>query len=94
MSNSTLFLMQAEYSKSACLLNQLQHMADPTTDQIVLMAESALLYNDPSLNNYHCYILKNDADILPESIDSRIQIIDYSQFSQILLQHTRCISLK
>ncbi|ENV48063.1 hypothetical protein P255_01463 [Acinetobacter brisouii CIP 110357] len=93
MSNSTLFLIQGDYSKAASLLTQLQQMATPQ-DQIVLMAESILLYAEPALESYTLYILKADTDVLPEVKSLPLNIIDYSEFSNLLLQHTRCISLK
>ena len=93
MSNSTLFLIQGDYSKAESLLTQLQQMATPQ-DQIVLMAESVLLYAEPALEPYTLYILKADADVLPEVKPHPLNIIDYSEFSNLLLQHTRCISLK
>lgn len=93
MSNSTLFLIQGDYSKAPSLLTQLQQMATPQ-DQIVLMAESVLLYAEPTLEPYTLYILKADADVLPEVKSQILNIIDYSEFSNLLLQHTRCISLK
>ncbi|MHA3048996.1 hypothetical protein [Acinetobacter sp. ANC 4639] len=93
MSNSTLFLIQGDYSKATSLLTQLQQMATPQ-DHVVLMAESVLLYAEPTLKLYTCYMLKADADILPEANPTSLNIIDYSEFTTLLLQHTRCISLK
>lgn len=93
MSNSTLFLVQGDFSKAASLLAQLQQMAT-SQDVIVLMAESVLLYAEPALKPYLCYALKADTDILPETNSQHLNMIDYSEFATLLLQHTRCISLK
>ncbi|WP_111891668.1 hypothetical protein [Acinetobacter sp. MB5] len=93
MSNSTLFLLQGDYSKASALLEQLQQMASPT-DSVVLMAESTLLYSHPAVQSYNCYLLKADTCILPELESASIQIIDYPDFTELLIQHTRCISLK
>ena len=93
---TTLFLLQGDYAKAQQLLMQFQQMAT-NSDSIVLMAESVLHYNHPSLAPYRRYVLENDAVILPKlenDLAQRIQCIDYLQFSQLILQHQRCISLK
>lgn len=93
MANSTLFLLQAQYSQSSQIIEQIQQMATEN-DAIVLMAESSLLYAETALQSYQCYVLEADASILPEDAATQVQVINYTEFSTLLLQYHRCISLK
>lgn len=93
MQDSTLFLLQADFKQASQLLQQLQQMAEKT-DPVVLMAESTLLLDHPDLQSYPLYILNTEAELLTLTVPESVTVLDYSQFTDLLLQYQRCISLK
>ncbi|MEB3766587.1 hypothetical protein [Acinetobacter sp. MD2] len=93
MQTKTLFLLQAEFKHAATILAQLQQIARPT-DPVVLMAEAALWMDLPEILTHPLYLFKTEAELLGIKIPEQITVLDYAQFSDLLLQHSRCISLK
>ncbi|MEB3753847.1 hypothetical protein [Acinetobacter sp. MD2(2019)] len=93
MQTSTLFLLQANFNQATQLLIQLKNMASPS-DAVVLMSEAALLVNHPDLALYPLYVLKTEAELLTSTIPDHVSVLDYDQLTDLLLQYSRCISLK
>lgn len=94
MTNQTLYLIQSNYANTEMILTELNTMID-SNDSIVLMGD-AVFFNQ-SLNTQICsnlYVLENDAENVPniESVD--FKIIGYDQFSDLILDYTRFVTLK
>ena len=94
MSDQTLYFIQSEFAKMNDILNQLEQMAN-LNDSIVLFSDAVLFAQDQRLITYpHLYILKHDAELNPMPLPSHIQQIDYDGLANLVLNFTRCISLK
>ena len=94
MSNPTLYLIQSNYANTESILTKLNTMID-SIDAVVLMGDA--VFFSQSVNTQICsnlYVLKNDAENIPniESVD--FKIISYDQFSDLILDYTRCVTLK
>lgn len=93
MSN-TLYLMQSEYSRTPAMLDQLDQIY-ATDDAVVLMGDAVLVFDSAQLKDKaSVYALENDADILANQDLSALKIINYAEFSDLVLSFKRCISLK
>ena len=94
MSDQTLYFIQSEFAKTDTILNQLQQMASPN-DSIVLFADAVLFAQDQRLIIYpHLYVLEQDAELNPMPLPSHIQQLNYDGLTNLVLNFTRCISLK
>lgn len=94
MSDKTLYLIQSCFSQTDRILTQLDQMYSPH-DHIILMGDAVLYAHDNRLEQKkNIYILENDAEILPEKCPNHIQLINYVHFAELVLDFTRCISLK
>lgn len=93
MSN-TLYLIQSEYSRTPAILDQLDQIYS-TDDAVVLMGDAVLVFDSAQLKDKaSVYALENDAEILPNQDLSALKIINYAEFSDLVLSFKRCISLK
>ena len=94
MSEKTLYLVQSNYANTDHVLNKLTQIYDHE-DAIVLMGESILFINDAKVENFHhVYVLENDTELLAHAISEQIQVLNYAQFSDLVLTFKRAISLK
>ena len=94
MSNHTLYLIQSNYANTESILTKLNSMIT-SDDSVVLMGDA--VFFSQSVNTQICsnlYVLENDAENVPniESVD--FKIIGYDQFSDLILDYTRCVTLK
>ena len=94
MSEKTLYLVQSHFANTQSMLNKLSQLCI-AQDSIVLMGDTVLAvqaqrFQSPS----EIYILENDAELLAASVDLAVKIINYAEFAELVLSHTRCISLK
>lgn len=94
MTEPTLYLIQSDFANTGQAFKQLDQIYSPN-DVIVLMGDSVLHAESELLKNKNpIFVLENDAEIMSNSISEKIQIIDYAQFSEVILSFKRCISLK
>lgn len=94
MSDKTLYLIQSSFIHTDHILNQLDQLYG-SHDHIVLMGDAVLFAADQRLTNrQNLYLLENDAEILSESIPENFKSISYPQFALLVLDFSRCISLK
>lgn len=94
MSNHTLYLIQSNYTNTPAILNKLNQMIQGD-DSVVLMGD-AVFFNESAYikSCSNLYILENDAENLPSIESSATQIIDYDEFSDLVLNFKRCVTLK
>ena len=94
MKNSTLFLIQSPYNNVNKILDELAHMAK-ADDHIVMMGDSVLQVTDAVVDTYpNIYCLSNEESLLQDNLKERVNILEYTQFAELVLQFQRCVSLK
>ncbi|WP_087545735.1 hypothetical protein [Acinetobacter sp. WCHA29] len=94
MKNSTLFLIQSPYNNVSKILAELTHMAK-VDDHIVMMGDSVLQVTDAVVDTYpNIYCLSNEESLLQDNLKERVNILEYTQFAELVLQFQRCVSLK
>lgn len=92
MNNHTLYLIQSDYNSTA---NALKTLSDvyASQDAIVLMGDSVLLADTFLATVEKLYILDTEAENLM-SQNSKIEVINYTQFAELCLQYKRSVRLK
>lgn len=94
MSDSTLYLVQSTFAHTDASINTLLQLY-VNGDAVVLMGDAVLFIEDARLKNLtNIYVLENDAEILAETLPSSIQLMNYAEFADLVLNFTRSISLK
>ncbi len=94
MNSQTLYLIQSDYGHTDQALNQLAQILS-RDDHVVLTGDAVLFADDIRMQTkQNIYVLQNDAEILVESLPSHIQSISYDQFADLVLNFSRCVSLK
>lgn len=94
MENSTLFLIQSPYYNTDKTWIELTHMAK-VDDHIVMMGDSVLQVTDAVVDTYpNIYCLSNEQSLLQDNLKERVNILEYTQFAELVLQFQRCVSLK
>lgn len=94
MTDKTLYLIQSSFANTESVLNKLTQIY-AHQDAIVLMGDAVLFYEAAQLQNKDpIYVLENDAEILPTQPQKQIQRITYAEFSDLVLNFKRSISLK
>lgn len=94
MKNSTLFLIQSPYNNFNKILDELSQMAK-ADDHIVMMGDSVLQVTDAVVDSYpNIYCLSNEESLLQDNLKERVNILEYTQFADLVLQFQRCVSLK
>ncbi len=94
MENSTLFLIQSPYYNTDKTWIELTHMAN-VDDHIVMMGDSVLQVTDAVVDSYpNIYCLSNEESLLQDNLKERVNILEYTQFAELVLQFQRCVSLK
>ena len=94
MKNSTLFLVQSPYNNVNKILDELAHMAK-ADDHIVMMGDSVLQVTDAVVDTYpNIYCLSNEESLSQDNLKERVNILEYTQFAELVLQFQRCVSLK
>lgn len=94
MSNYTLYLIQSNYANTETILTKLNSMIT-SDDSVVLMGDA--VFFSQSVNTQICsnlYVLKNDAENIPNVETVDFKIINYDQFSDLILSYSRCVTLK
>ena len=94
MSNHTLYLIQSNYANTESILTKLNSMIT-SDDSVVLMGDA--VFFSQSVNTQICsnlYVLKNDAENIPNVETVDFKIINYDQFSDLILSYSRCVTLK
>lgn len=94
MSNHTLYLIQSNYANTESILTKLNSIIT-SDDSVVLMGDA--VFFSQSVNTQICsnlYVLENDAENIPNVASVDFKIINYDQFSDLILAYTRCITLK
>lgn len=94
MSDSTLYLVQSTFAHTDASINSLLQLY-ANGDAVVLMGDAVLFIEDARLKNLtNIYVLENDAEILADTLPSSIQLMNYAEFADLVLNFTRSISLK
>ncbi len=94
MSNHTLYLVQSNYANTENAFAKIAEMI-AAEDSLVLLGDSVLLSHSLLLSKtQNIYVLENDAVNIPKLDLSDLQIINYTQFAELVLKFKRCISLK
>lgn len=94
MENSTLFLIQSPYYNTDKTWIELTHMAN-VDDHIVMMGDSVLQVTNAVVDSYpNIYCLSNEESLLQDNLKERVNILEYTQFAELVLQFQRCVSLK
>ena len=94
MKNSTLFLVQSPYNNVNKILDELAHMAK-ADDHIVMMGDSVLQVTDAVVDIYqNIYCLNNEQSLLQDALKQHIRILEYAQFTNLVLKFQRCMTLK
>jgi sulfur relay protein TusB/DsrH len=94
MISPVLYLIQSDYSNTANMLNKVLQLYT-SDDSVVLMGE-AILFSDQAVLKQlkKIYILENDAEIFCDRQTTDLNILNYSEFADLCLQHKQCITLK
>lgn len=94
MSDSTLYLVQSTFAHTDASINSLLQLY-ANGDAVVLMGDAVLFIEDARLKNLtNIYVLENDAEIWADTLPSSIQLMNYAEFADLVLNFTRSISLK
>ena len=99
MSDKTLYLVQSTASNTTQCIQQLQLLLD-SDDAVVLMGDSVLALNSTDILQFSkpVYVLDLDLQLLPQAVidefSQQLTVIDYSGFTDLVLNFKRCISLK
>ena len=93
MSEASLFLLQSRFADTPLMLDRVRQMSGPG-DQLLLMGEAVLFVEDTRLHDLPVSVLATDAEILVQDLPKHIQVLDQNQFAALILQFTRCITLK
>lgn len=94
MTHQTLYLIQSNYASTEMILTKLNALID-SNDSVVLMGDA--VFFSQSVNIQICsnlYVLENDAENIPNIGSVDFKIINYDQFSDLILAYTRCVTLK
>ncbi len=94
MSDQSLFLLQTRFAETASAIAKVQDLYG-SGDHLVLMGEAALFVSTEDLAQFdNISILATDAAMLLEPLPDVIKVLDYTQFAELILQFTRCITFK
>lgn len=94
MSNHTLYLIQSNYANTELILTKLNSMIT-SDDSVILMGDALFFIESEAIKSCsNLYILENDAENLPPIESSATQIIGYDEFSDLVLNFKRCVTLK
>lgn len=94
MKTSTLFLVQASYACTPHTFSKLLKMA-AADDQVVLMGDAAMHAANPVIKHFSCAILATEQALIPAGfISDHLTVLDYAQFADLCLQHSRVVTLK
>ena len=94
MLTATLYLIQSDFSSTEAKLTQLQTMLHHG-DCVVLMGDAVLHAHHVALTSLEqLYVLDTDTTLLNSSKPAQLNVISYSQFADICLAHTRCMTIK
>ncbi|NHC02823.1 hypothetical protein G9F31_03420 [Acinetobacter sp. 187] len=94
MSEKTLYLVQSHFANTQSALSKLNQISTQQ-DSIVLMGDAVLAADSVQLKNTtQLYMLENDAELFASQPHTDIKIINYAEFSDLVLSFQRCISLK
>lgn len=92
--SKTLYLVQSPFSAMEQALSKLQNLYQ-SGDDVVLMGDAALYIQHTFIQQLACvFVLEQDAENIAAIHPSNLETISYARFSELCLNHSRCISLK
>lgn len=92
--NNSLYLVQSSVAATPTILLKLQQVYT-AQDHIVFMGDSVALLNERNIADFsHCYCLENEKILLNDHLVDQLEIIDYSQFADLILKFERCVTFK
>lgn len=94
-SNKTLYLVQSDYEKTKSVIERIETIYSQN-DSIVLMGDAVLhCFHDLLIKKSRIFILESEIDLLSEDIPPpHIKALSSSDFADLILDYTRCISFK
>ncbi|WP_347019917.1 DsrH like protein [Acinetobacter calcoaceticus] len=94
MNPSTLYLVQSTYHNTPNVIDELGHLYQ-VGDQIIFMGDSVARLSAQIIQQFKSVsCLSIEKDLLDADTLAQINVLDYDQFSDLVLTFNRCISLK
>ena len=94
MNPSTLYLVQSSYHATPKIIDELSHLFQ-AGDQIVFMGDSVAQLSAEMIQSFESVsCLSIEKDLLGTDTLAQINVLDYDQFTDLVLAFNRCISLK
>lgn len=94
---ATLYIVQTQFARIPALITELNQLVG-TNDQIVLLEDSVFaLQQDACLNlmtHHTVSVLETDIELIPQQHVTRVQIIDYLKFAQLIAQANKVLTWK
>jgi len=94
MTQSTLYLVQASYHHTLQIIEELAKYFDKD-DQIVFMGDSTAQLSVSICQQFGSIsCLCHEKDLIDAETLAHVNVLNYDQFADLVLQFNRCISLK
>lgn len=94
MTQSTLYLVQASYHHTPQIIEELTKYFDKD-DQIVFMGDSTAQLSVSICQQFGSIsCLSHEKDLIDAETLAHVNVLNYDQFADLVLQFNRCISLK
>lgn len=94
MNPSTLYLVQSTYHNTPNIIDELGHLYQ-VGDQIIFMGDSVARLSAQIIQQFKSVsCLSIEKDLLDTDTLAQINVLDYDQFTDLVLTFNRCISLK
>ncbi|MCU4361427.1 MULTISPECIES: DsrH like protein [Acinetobacter] len=94
MNPSTLYLVQSSYHATPKIIDELSHLFQ-IGDQVVFMGDSVAHISIEMIQPFESVsCLSIEKDLLDTDTLAQIKVLDYDQFTDLVLTFNRCISLK
>lgn len=94
MNPSTLYLVQSSYHSTPTIIDELSHLFQ-AGDQIVFMGDSVAQLSAEMIQPFESVsCLSIEKDLLDTDTLAQVKVLDYDQFTDLILTFNRCISLK
>jgi len=94
MNPSTLYLVQSTYHNTPNVIDELGHLYQKG-DQIIFMGDSVAQLSAEMIQSFESVsCLSIEKDLLDTDTLAQINVLNYDQFTDLILTFNRCISFK
>ncbi|MDF3346903.1 DsrH like protein [Acinetobacter pittii] len=94
MNPSTLYLVQSSYHSTPKIIDELRNLFR-VGDQVVFMGDSVAHLSAEMIQPFESVsCLSIEKDLLDTDTLAQVKVLDYDQFTDLILTFNRCISLK